>query len=203
MYNYAKNGVSINKEAMDKINAFNEVARTLATESVAHTAKKHELTEAMEALIKAEAEADKIKEAQAILEAENDRWTIRNKELNKMLFGEKGAEGVCDLVSNDLYKAYVKYVKEGTTKDYRAALKTFCENLVIEDAIKDGAFNHLFNDIVATMSSVKYNSNKNIAEGCAYITTINKRTYKKMLCGAIHDIVSNNRTLKVKKATTK
>lgn len=202
MYNYLKNGVTLKAEAMAKVDEFNKVAREYASASVAHQTEKHERKEKIDALIKDE-KVEEAKVEQIAFEKFEDEWAETNKAFNLKLYGGKvdnnKVEGVCDLVSDDLYNAYVKYVEEGTTKNYRAEMKAFVESIITEDTIKDGAFNHLFTDIITTMSSVKYNSNRNIADGCAYITTINKRMYKKMLCGAIHDIASNNRTLKVKK----
>ena len=204
MYNYSKNSVSINAEVMATISNFEEVARTLATESVEHTTAKKELSDSLEKLIKDEKIED-AKDVQKQLEELEDAWTIRRKTLDFALYGGKDkdgkkVDGICSIVTNDLYKAYVSYVKDGKSGTYRDEVKTFCMGLINEETIKDGAFNHLYNDILATMSSVRYNSNSQIAQGSAFITTINKRTYKKMLLGAIVDIVSNNKTLKVKKA---
>lgn len=210
MYNYLKNGVTLNAEVMATINKFEEIARTLATESVEHTRTKKELEEAKTAIekneeLEAEAKVEAIDKAQKEIEAENDRWTVRQKELNFALYGGKtkdGAkvEGICSIVTDDLYKAYVEFITSGTTKNYREKLRDFCLGIINGDDLKDGAYNHMYNDIVQTMSSVRYNSNAQIAQGAAFITTVNKRNYKRMLLGAICDIVANNKTLKVKKA---
>lgn len=204
MYNYSKNNVTINAEVMAKIDKFNKVARTLATESCEHTTEKKRLEETIENLVR---DGKTAEDEQKALDTLNDEWAKRQRELNLELFGGKvdgvKVEGVCDIVSNNLYKSYCEHVINNKTKNYRDNIKAFCESIINQDTIKDGAFNHLYNDILITMSSVKYNSNKNIAEGCAYITTVNKRTYKKMLLGAIADIVDNNKTLKVKKSTKK
>ena len=209
MYNYLKNGVSINSEVMATINAFNEIARTLATESVAHTTLKHELEDARKAIenneeMDADAKVEAIREETKKIEAEDDRWTLRRKELDFALYGGKDkdgkkVDGVCSLVGDNLYKAYVTMVQDGKTGAYRDAIREFCLAIINGDNLKQGAENHLYNDILTTMSSVRYNSNSQIAQGAAFITTVNKRTYKKMLLGAIADIVANNKTLKVKK----
>lgn len=206
MYNYLKNGVTINADVMSLVNLFNETARTLATESVEHTTTKKSLNETLEAYVKDE-KAEEVKSIQAQIDALEDAWTIRRKALEFILFGGKNDKGekvagVCDIVSNDLYKSYVDMIENNTTAEYREQMRIFCGSIVNggADALKEGAYNHLYNDIVQTMSSVRFNSNSQIAQGAAFITAINKRTYKKMLLGAIHDIVSNNRTLKVKKA---
>lgn len=201
MYNYSKNSVSINEETMTTINRFNEMARAYAMESIEHNTQKHNLEDAIESLVREEKSAV---EEQKALDTLEDEWKKRTKYYNLMLYGGKDGNGekvvgVCDIVTNDLYKAYVDNVTNGTTKKYREELKNFVLNIINGDNIKEGAFNHLYNDILATMSSVRYNSNSQIAQGSAFITTINKRTYKKMLLGAIVDIVSNNKTLKVKK----
>ena len=208
MYNYSKNSVSINSAVMELINAFNTTARTLATESVEHTTRKHELEDARKAIedneeLEAEAKLEAIREATKAIEAEDDAWTLRRKELDFVLYGGKDkdgkkVDGICSFVTDDLYKAYTVMVQDGKTGAYRDAIREFCLAIINGDNLKQGAENHLYNDILTTMSSVRYNSNSQIAKGAAFITTVNKRTYKKMLLGAIADIVANNRTLKVK-----
>ena len=208
MFNYAKAQVTLNEKTMNSINEFNETARLMATESVAHNTAKKELEVLIANAVKAddvdgEDAKAKAKELQGKLDSINDKWTVRNREFNLKLFGgkdeDKKVEGICSFVSDKLYTAYVDMVSKGATGKYREAIREFCKTLFNEETIKNSAFNHFYADVLATMSSVKYNSNKNIAEGCAYITTINKRTFKKMFCGAIADIVSNNKTLKVEK----
>ena len=206
MYNYLSNGVTLNATIMDAINEFNKVARTLATESVEHTTAKKTLETAIAGFIKEE-KAEDAKKAQIELDNLETAWTARRKELEKALFGGKDGDakvvGICDIVSNDLYKAYVASVKDNKNNDYRHAMYEFCKSIINEDTIKDGAFNHMYIDIKTTMSSVRYNSNSQLAQGACFITTVNKRVYKKMLLGAIADIVSNNHTLKVKKESPK
>lgn len=201
MYNYVKNSVSINKDVMAKVEDFEKIARTLATESVEHNAQKHEYEDALKKAIDEE-KIDDVKAIEKTIENLEATWKARQTELNRALFGgkdgDKKVDGICDIVSKDLYKAYVDYVTNGTTQKYREELKKFVISIINGDSIKDGAYNHLFNDIVTTMSSKRYNSNSQIAKGASFITTVNKRTYKKMLLGAICDIVSNNKTLKVK-----
>lgn len=206
MYNYLKNGVTLNAKVMDSINKFDEVARTLATESVDHTTTKKALEEKLAKFVEGN-NNEKALETKKALEALEDAWTTRRKELDGMLFGSKDTNGnklggVCDLVTDDLYKAYTTFIKGGTAAKYRAELRKFCLEIINGDNLKDGAYNHLYNDIVQTMSSTRYNSNSQIAQGASFITTVNKRTYKKMLLGVICDIVANNRTLKVKKDKT-
>jgi len=210
MYNYGKNGVALDGNMMAIVEKFNEVARTLATESVENTALKHDLNDTLDGVIADESITAEEREAQvkaikAQIDALDEAWTARRKVLEIALYGGKDEDGkkingICSIVSDDLYKAYVKFVSEGASGEYRDLMKNFVLLLVTEDYIKDGAFNHFYNDIVQTMSSVRYNSNSQIAQGAAFITTINKRNYKKMLLGAIHDIYSNNRTLKIKKS---
>lgn len=211
MYNYSKNGVTINAETMATINNFNETARQQAIDSVEHNTTKHELeaklADAIEELEKNETKQarETVTTTKQELEELEKAWKVKTAEYNTTLYGGKvdgvKVAGICDLVTDGLYKAYIDYVENGTTKKYRNELKKFVVSIINGDEsdLKAGAYNHLYNDIVMTMSSVRYNSNSQLAKGASYITTINKRTYKKMLLGAIHDIVSNNRTLKVKK----
>lgn len=203
MYNYANNGVTLDAKVMETIQLFEGTARILAMESVEHTTQKKALEETMASYVKDE----KTEEAKAIqlqIEALDDAWSIRQKALNFALYGgkdDKGekSDGICGIVTDDLYKAYVAMIKDGKNGEYRHAMYEFCKTLINGDTIKDGAFNHFYNDIKTTMSSAKYNSNSQIAQGATFITTINKRTYKRMLLGSICDIVSNNKTLKIKK----
>ena len=209
MYNYFKNGVTLNAEVMALVNDFNGTARTLATESVEHTAKKHELEDSKTAVekdenITAEDKVTKIESLNNEIEELEKAWTVRRKELEVALFGGKDKDdnkvaGICDIVKNDLYKAYTEFVADGKTEEYRNQMEEFVKGLINEETIKSGAFNHFYNDIVQTMSSVRYNTNSQIAKGATFITTVNKKVYKKMLLGAFADIVSNNKTLKVKK----
>lgn len=201
MYNYLKNGVTLNADTMATVNKFNEVARTLATESVEHTTAKKALEEALKKAID-DGDTKGAKNVEKSIESLEDAWTVRRKKLDTELFGGKDTDGICDIVTNELYKAYVDFIQNGTTKKYRDALRAFCLEIINGDNLKDGAYNHLYNDIVQTMSSTRYNSNSQLAKGATFITTVNKRTYKKMLLGAICDIVANNRTLKVKKDKT-
>lgn len=207
MFNYAKNFMSINEKVMAKVEEFNSLVREYATESVAHASEKKELTEKLDKAT-ADGNIDEIKALKGQLDSINDKWTARTKAVNLKLYGGKvddnKVEGICSFVTDDLYKSYVEYVTSGTIKGYKENLKKFVLTLINEDSVKDNAFNHFYEDIVTTMSSVRFNSNKNLAEGCAYITTINKRTFKKMFLGAIADTVAKNRTLKVtKKAENK
>lgn len=205
MFNYAKFMVTINGEIMAKVNLFNETARTLATESVAHTTRRKALEETLNNLIaKDDAKTEDIKKAKGALDSENDTWKNRQTELNKVLFGGKTedgkkVEGVCDFIPDDLYKAYVAYVKDGALGTYKNKMKDFVVTVVTEDTANDKGYNNMVNDLLMVMASTKYNSSKNLADGCAYITTNNKRTFKKMFCGALVDLTTMNRTLKVAK----
>lgn len=207
MFNYAKNFMSINGKIMAKVDEFNVLVREYATESVAHSAEKKELEGKLDKAI-TDGNKDEAKTLKGKLDSINDKWTARTKAVNLKLYGgkdeDKKVEGICSFVTDDLYKSYVEYVTSGTVGTYKKNLKKFVLTLINEDSVKDNAFNHFYEDIVTTMSSVRLNSNKNLAEGCAYITTINKRTFKKMFLGAIADTVAKNRTLKVtKKAENK
>lgn len=210
MYNYSKNNVSINADIMAIINQFNETARQLATESVEHTTAKHEINDKIDEILDIENKTDdditKLEELKKSLDDLEAEWKARQSELNLTLYGGKvdgkKTDGICSIVTDDLYKSYVAMIQDGKTGKYREQIREFILAIINGDDLKQGAENHLYNDILTTMSSVRYNSNSQIAQGAAFITTINKRTYKKMLLGAICDIVANNKTLKVKKAKT-
>ena len=206
MFNYLKNGVTVNNGIMAIIDEFNTTAREYATKSVEANTRKKELEKTLEKAI-ADKDADKTAEVKAQLDAHVEAWKAESATYNIKLYGGKDEEdkkvaGTVDaIVTNDMYKAYVEYMKgeaEDGKEGYKAQVKQFMcrifnEYSVSQD-IKASVFNHFYADIM-TMS--KKNSNKNIAEGCAYISVVSKRTYKYMICGAIADIIANNHTLKV------
>ena len=205
MYNYAKNGVTVNNGIMASIEIFNTIAREFATKSVeANTAKK-DLEAKVEKAI-ADKNVEAIEEAKTALETHLEAWKNESATYNLKLYGgkegDKKTEGIVDaIITNDMYKAYVEYMKGGAEdgkEGYKSQVRQFMcrifnEYDVTQD-IKASVFNHFYADIM-TMS--KKNSNKNIAEGCAYISVVSKRNYKYMICGALADIIANNHTLKV------
>lgn len=208
MFNYAKNGVTVNNGTITIINTFNEVARELATKSVDATATKKKLEEALNKAIEDGKDTETIEEAKKALDAHVESWKNESATYSLKLYGgkvdDKKTTGIVDdIVTNEMYKAYVEYMK-GNAEDGKEGYKGQIKDLMckifneynVRDDIKASVFNHFYTDI-ATMS--KKNSNKNIAEGCAYVSVVSKRTYKYMICGAIADIVANNHTLKVKK----
>lgn len=205
MFNYLKNGVTVNNGIMTIVEEFNATARELATKSIEANTTKKTLEKALDEAIEAK-DAEKTEEAKKALDAHVDAWKAESGEYNIKLYGgkvdEKKTEGIVDgIVTNEMYKAYVAYMKgeaEDGKEGYKSQIKQFmCKvfnEYTTKDDIKASVFNHFYTDI-ATMS--KKNSNKNIAEGCAYVSVVSKRTYKYMICGALADIVANNHTLKV------
>lgn len=206
MFNYLKNGVTVNNGIMAIIDEFNTTAREYATKSIEANATKKDLEKALNTAIEAK-DADKTEEAKKALDAHVEAWKATSGEYNQKLYGGKAEDGkklagtVDGIVTNDMYKAYVAYMKgeaEDGKEGYKAQVRQFMcrifnEYDVTQD-IKASVFNHFYTDIM-TMS--KKNSNKNIAEGCAYISVVSRRTYKYMICGALADIIANNHTLKV------
>ena len=206
MFNYLKNGVTVNNGIMAIVEEFNTTAREYATKSVEANATKKDLEKTLEASINV-GDSEKTKEAKDALDAHITAWKDTSNIYNTKLYGGVGEDGkktkgiVDDIVTNDMYKAYVEYMKgnaEDGKEGYKSQVRQFMcrifnEYNVTQD-IKASVFNHFYTDIM-TMS--KKNSNKNIAEGCAYISVVSKRTYKYMICGALADIISNNHTLKV------
>jgi len=202
MYNYVKNSVAINAIAFDVISQAEKLMRKYATDSVANQTAKHALEDKIATLVK-DGNTEGAKVAQDELDALNASWKEYVKNTNVKLFGDRKTKGLMYLVSDDLYKAYVNYVKDGKNGAYRDEMRKFCLSIIESDNLKDGAYNHMYNDILLTMSSTKLNSNAQLAQGASFITTINKRTYCKMLYGAIIDIINNNHTLKVAKSDNK
>lgn len=208
MFNYVKNGATINPSIMEAINEFNSVARELATKSVEANTTKKNLEKALDKAIEAK-DAEKTEEAKKALDAHVEAWKNESANYALKLYGGKSEDGkktsglVDALVTDTMYKSYVEYMKgenENGAKGYKGEVKKFMLKLFNNyntcADIKDSVFNHFYTDIM-TMS--KKNSNKNIAEGCAFISVVSKRTYKYMICGAVADIVENNHTLKVVK----
>lgn len=205
MFNYLKNGVTVNNGIMAIVEEFNTTARELATKSVEANTTKKALEKAVDDAI-ASKDADATEDAKKALDAHVEAWKAESGAYTLKLYGgkvdEKKTEGIVDgLVTNEMYKAYVAYMKgeaEDGKEGYKAQVKQFMCRVFNEydkaSDIKASVFNHFYTDI-ATMS--KKNSNKNIAEGCAYVSVVSKRTYKYMICGALADIVANNHTLKV------
>lgn len=205
MFNYAKNGVTVNNGIMAIIEEFNTTARELATKSIEANTTKKALEKALEEAIEAK-DAEKTEEAKKALDAHVDAWKAESGEYNIKLYGgkvnDKKTQGIVDnIVTNEMYKAYVAYMKgevEDGKNGYKSQVKIFMTKLFNEynftKDIKNSVFNHFYTDIM-TMS--KKNSNRNIAEGCCYVSVVSKRTYKYMICGAIADIIDNNHTLKV------
>lgn len=205
MYNYAKNGVTVNNGIMAIIEEFNTIAREYASKSVEANTTKKDLEAEVEKTIEAK-NVEAIEEAKTALENHLEAWKNESATYNLKLYGgkvdDKKTNGIVDdIVTNDMYKAYVEYMKgeaEDGKEGYKSQVRQFMcrifnEYDVTQD-IKASVFNHFYADIM-TMS--KKNSNKNIAEGCAYISVVSKRNYKYMICGAIADIIANNHTLKV------
>lgn len=208
MFNYVKNGATINAGIMSIINEFNTTARELASKSVEANARKKELEKTLEKAIE-DKDVEKTAEAKKALDDHVEAWKNESNTYNSKLYGGKDDAGkkvagiVDNLVTDEMYKAYVEYMKgksEDGAKGYKASVKDFMIKVFngynTRADIKDSVFNHFYTDIM-TMS--KKNSNKNIAEGCAYISVVSKRTYKYMICGAVADVVNENHTLKVAK----
>ena len=209
MFNYAKNGVTINNGLVDAINEFNNVARELATKSVEANTTKKNLEKALDKAIEAK-DAEKTEEAKKALDAHVEAWKNESASYTLKLYGGKSEDGkktsglVDALVTDTMYKTYVAYMKGENESVYKAEIRQFMLKVFNEynttNDIKQSVFNHFYADI-CTMS--KKNSNKNIAEGCAFVSVVSKRTYKYMICGAVADILENNHTLKVAKAPKK
>ena len=205
MFNYAKNGVTVNNGIMAIVEEFNVTARELATKSVEANTTKKALEKAVDDAINSK-DAEATEEAKKVLDAHIEAWKNESATYSLKLYGgkvdDKKTNGIVDnIVTNEMYKSYVEYMKgeaEDGKEGYKAEIKKFmCKvfnEYTTKDDIKASVFNHFYTDI-ATMS--KKNSNKNIAEGCAYVSVVSKRTYKYMICGALADIVANNHTLKV------
>lgn len=207
MKNYAKKNITVNPAVMDSIKTFDRLSRDYAKEALENSATKKALTEELEKLEKAGKDGEAIKAARAALDSCVDSWKARTAAYNLDIYGGKvktgdsftECEGVLSFIPEDIYPAYVAMIKDNKPGKFNAGVRAFALTLFDEKTINDTVFNWILSDIKLAIKSTRYNSTRNIAEGCRYITTVNKRTFLKMFAGALCDIISNNRTLKVKK----
>lgn len=207
MKDYGKMGVKLNNDIFETVKAFNEVTRDYAIKSVANSANMKELRESLEKAENDGAPAEDIKKARNAIESAETAWKEVTRLYNETLFGgidenKNKFTGLLSFITEDLYKAYVAMVKDGKTGGWNNAFRAFTKKLFDLDKVSDKVFNAINSDLRATMSSRRYNSTKNLADGCAYITTVNRRTFMKMFAGALWDCITNNKTLKVKKEKT-
>lgn len=196
MFNYR---MTFKNDFEGNLMKFNNTIRTLAMRSCEVNTSKKALEEALKASIE-EKNADKTEETQKRIDVLVSDWKEEQKSYNLRLFGGKDNKGnkvggFCDSISNDLYKAYCEYINNKNYQTmYKAVQKMLCENTV-EGSPRDASINRMTSELLIVLGG-KFNGNSKLAKGENFVSTMNKRTFKKVLFGAIIDIKNNNFTIK-------
>jgi hypothetical protein len=117
------------------------------------------------------------------------------------LYGGKNKDGVkvggfCDKISDDFYKAYTKYITDCDSVAMYVATRDFLvENSVKGTTIRDRAVCEFTSELLMIIGG-KFNSNSKLAKGENFVVAMNKRAFKKIVFGAILDIIAKT-TIKV------
>ena len=194
MFNYR---ITLSNEMVSKINGFTVTIRECASRSCEVTTEKKRLEAIRD-------NTDNTKEVQdeAIknLEKLEEEWKKERKAYDLKLYGGKDKDGkkvggYCDNISKDFYKAYVAYITECDNKAMYNAVADFLVANCKKGDVRDRAIQEFTTEILIILGG-KFNSNSKLAKGEAFITTLNKRTFKKVLFGAIIDIIAKT-TIKV------
>lgn len=206
MYNFR---LTLKEETVDNLEHFNTLVVELAKASVDFAAERKELQTKIDALIEAKADADKTAEIKAELDKKTEEFNAYKKGVNLQLYGGKNAKGdkvggYCEAISKNIYEGYCKKVTERDGGEaFREAVRIFLVANVVEDVkVKDRTVCE-FAKQLDVLIGARWNSNKNIAENCAKLAPINYRNFKKMVFGALYDIITKNVTIKVAKKTAK
>ena len=194
MFNYR---LTISEELANKLNNFDAIVRQQATRSLEVTTEKKRLEEIRD---NTENSEETIKEAIEDIKKLEEAWKVERKGYDLQLFGGKDEDGnkvggYCDSISKDFYKAYTTYITECNAVTLKDTVRKFLEDNTLEDAVRDRAVAEFTSELLIMLGG-KFNSNKKLAEGENFISTMNKKTFKKYLFGSILDIIKKT-TLKV------
>lgn len=196
MFNYR---LTFKKQFEMNLRDFDRTIKAMAEESCKVNTVKKELEDSIKLAIE-EKNADKTAELQKALDILMDDWKTKQKAYNLRLFGGKNSDGkkvggFCDALSNDLYKAYTEYI---TTKNYQVMYKAV-QVMLIENTKegnpRDASVNRMTSELLIVLGG-RFNSNRKITEGADFVVAMNKRSFKKVVFGAILDIKKNNFTIK-------
>lgn len=201
MYNYR---LTISNETMEKLNNFNATMRLLATRSCEVNTEKKRLEEIRDNTDNTEEE---IREAITDLKKLEEAWKVERKEYDRKLYGGKDKDGkkvggYCDSISKEYYKAYCAYITDAKKNAMMTATKNFLVGACVEGTdVKDRAITEFTNELLIVLGG-KINGNSKLAKGESFITTVNERTFKKMVFGAICDVIAKT-TIKTEEKTEK
>lgn len=206
MYNFR---LTLKQELVDNLENFNTLVVELAQKSVDFSETRKDLQTKIDSLIESKADAEELATVKADLDAKTDAFNTYKKAINTKLFGGKNAKGVkvsgyCDAISKSIYEGYcAKITERDGGQAFRQAVRTFLVGNVVEDVkVKDRTVAE-FAKQLDVLIGARWNSNRNIAENCAKLAPINYRAFKKMVFGALYDIITKNVTIKVAKKNEK
>lgn len=206
MYNFR---LTLKEELVNNLDQFNALVVELAKKSVEFATERKELQAKIDTLIDTKADAEKLAEAKADLDAKTEAFNEYKKAINIKLYGGKNAKGnkvggYCDAISKNIYEGYcAKVTKRDGGEAFRKAIREFLVANVTENVkVKDRSVAE-FAKQLDVLIGARWNSNKNIADNCAKLAPLNYRVFKKMVFGALSDIIANNVTIKVAKKDAK
>lgn len=206
MYNFR---LTLKEELVNNLDQFNALVVELAKKSVEFATERKELQAKIDTLIDTKADAEKLAEAKADLDAKTEAFNEYKKAINTKLYGGKNAKGnkvggYCDAISKNIYEGYcAKVTARDGGEAFRKAIREFLVANVTENVkVKDRSVAE-FAKQLDVLIGARWNSNKNIADNCAKLAPLNYRVFKKMVFGALSDIIANNVTIKVAKKDAK
>lgn len=202
MYNFR---LTLKEETVNNLEHFNALVVELAKKTIDFSEEKKTLQEKVDKLIEDKADADAIADAKKALDERVDAFNTYKKGINTQLYGGKNAKGqkvsgYCDQISKSIYEGYcAKITARDGGQAFREAVRIFLVANVVEDVkVKDRSVAE-FAKQLDVLIGAKWNSNRNIAADCAKLAPINYRAFKKMVFGALYDIITKNVTIKVAK----
>lgn len=207
MYNFR---LTLKEETVNNLEHFNELIVELAKKSMEFSAIRKELQSKIDTMIDTKANAEDIAKVKADLDKKTEEHNAYKKSINIKLYGGKNAKGdkvggYCDAISRNIYKGYCAKITERDGGDaFRKAIREFIVGAVADEnvTIKDRQVTE-FAKQLDVLIGARWNSNKNIADNCAKLAPVNYRAFKKMVFGALYDIITKNVTIKVAKKNAK
>ena len=213
MYNYR---LTLKDNFVASLNNFEKMVITIAERKAEVNAllKKY-YTEKEQLMVEATAEGiteeeltekvEKIASLEEVIKTTGDAWTEELKGYNLKLFGGKDADGnkvggYCDWISNNIYKAYVKYIDEGNIAGLYSVIADMLATNSVEGLVRDRAVQEFTSELIMLLGA-KFVTDKKILKNKeedkhSYICAMNKRAFKKLVFGAIITIIDKT-TIKV------
>ena len=206
MYNFR---LTLKEETVNNLEHFNTLVVELAKKSVEFSAERKELQTKIDTMIDSKADAEEIAKVKATLDEKTEAFNAYKKSINTQLYGGKNAKGekvggYCEAISKSIYEGYCAKVTERDGGEaFRGAIRTFLVANVVEDVkVKDRTVTEFARQLDVLIGA-RWNSNRNIADNCAKLAPINYRNFKKMVFGALYDIITKNVTIKIAKKAAK